>query len=104
MFRPTVTAVCNASWALMVLVSRRGKISKEKSFDSIERQYCIDLPHVILVTGRVIRGYMFEKTGVPQRTTADLRIFENPIYIGRQLPLKPDSVGQILVQPGNSQG
>ena len=90
---------CEVCVLLVAWVTR--KISKEKSFDNFERQHCIDLVHVILVTGRVIRGHMLEKTRVPQRTAADLGIFYNPIYIDRQLPLKPDSVGQIFMQPGN---
>ena len=77
---------------------------KEKSLDSFECQDCIDLSHVILVTVCVIGSHLLEKMGIPERTATDLHLFENRIYVSRQLSLKPVSVRQILVQPGNSQG
>jgi hypothetical protein len=58
---------------------------------------------VILVTTRVIGSHTLDKTGVPQRTMADLPIFENSIYIAPQLPLKPNPVVQKFVQARNLQ-
>src|SRR5207237_3819709 len=91
-----VTDFCNRT--CLILLSAAGKISKEKSFNRIDRDYCVELSHVILMTGRVIRRHILEKTRVPQRTIVDLRVFENPIYMSLQVSLKPNSVRQIFVQ------
>ena len=51
---------------------------KEKAFDSLQRDYSIDLVNIILVAPDVFSGEVLEETGVPEAAPTSSRVLHNP--------------------------
>lgn len=77
--------------------------SQKESLHGLQRENSVKLERVVFPTADVFPHHVLEKIEIPERSVLYSSIADDTFHIVGQFPLKPASVGQIFVEPGNSE-
>ena len=78
-------------------------LSQKKPLHGLQGENSVKLERIVLPTADVFPQHVLEKIKIPEWSVLCLSIADDAPHVVGQLPLKPASVGQIFVEPGNSQ-
>src|SRR5438477_10103620 len=77
------------------------KISKKESLDGCERNYRIDLAHIVVAAAYVLARHALEKSRVPIRQLLNAHVGDGIANVWCQLSLEPASIVHILMETDN---